>query len=198
MPRFVLVFAYAVPAVVFLVSATGKLRDPDGLRDSLEPLSILTRRWIRPVAIALTTAEIVAAAAVCWGVVAAVAGRSLAQPVGVAGLVLSALLLVVLTAGIAIEVRRGTTAGCACFGVVSHRLGTRHLVRNALLVVCVVAGLAAYPMVRTQTVRPGEALVALAGGLVVALILIRLDDLVDLFAPIPVRDTPGPASRPRS
>ncbi len=194
----VLVFGYAVPAVVFVVSATGKLRNPDGFRDSLAPLSIVPRRLVRPMAIALTSAEIVAAVAVCWGVVAALLGRPLAQPIGLTGLVLSALLLVVLTAGIAIEVRRGSTAGCACFGVTSHRLGTRHLVRNALLVVCVVAGLSTYPMVATQTVRPGGALVALAGGLAVALILIRLDDLVDLFAPIPVRDTPGPASRPRS
>ena len=195
---FVLVFGYAVTAVVFVVSATGKLRDPDGFRDSLAPLSVIPRRSIRAVAVALTTAEIVAAAGVCWGLVTALAGRPLAQPVALAGLVLSALLLVVLTTGIAIEVRRGTTAGCACFGVATHRLGARHLVRNALLVVCVVAGLATYPMVLDRTVPPGGALVALAGGLVAALILIRLDDLVDLFAPIPARDTPGPAARPRS
>lgn len=198
MPPSVLAAWYAVPAVVFGVSAIGKLRDPATFADSLEPLSIVPRRLIRPVAIVLTTTEILAAIGVAWGVVVAVAGRSVAQPAGLVGLVLSGLLLVVLTSGIAIELRRGTTATCACFGVSQHKLGARHVVRNILLLVCVVAGLATYATAGSATARPGGALVALAGGVVVALILIRLDDLVDLFAPLPARDTPGPASRPRS
>lgn len=198
MPPSLLVVWYAVPAVVFGVSAIGKLRNPAGFADSLEPLSIVPRRLVRPVAVVLTGVELVAAAALCWGIVAAVAERPVRQPVALVGLVLAGLLLAVLTAGIAIEIRRGTVATCLCFGVGTHRLGTRHVVRNLLLLVGVVAGLVTYATAGTTPTRTGAALVALAGGAVVALILIRLDDLVDLFAPIPVRDTPGPASRPRS
>lgn len=96
-----------------------------------------------------------------------------------AGFVAAAALLAVLTAGIAVVLARGTTAPCRCFGASATPLSARHLVRNGVLVVVAVLGLAA----PAGPPGIGPALVATLAGAVAGLLVTVADDVVELFAP---------------
>jgi hypothetical protein len=89
---------------------------------------------------------------------------------------------------IAGALRRGETASCNCFGRSTVPLRVRHLVRNALLMAVAGIGLVA------DLGRPAGAGVtgmALAGAsaVVLAVLVLNLDALTDLFvaAPVPER-----------
>jgi hypothetical protein len=165
--------------VVFAVSTAGKARSATRQRAfaaSLRPLGFIPERLLRPTALAVTAAE-----------AATVLGLSLApfgsDAIATAALVLAAVLLAVLTGGIALALGRGATASCACFGAAERPLSRRHLVRNvALLAIAVCAAALADQLPQSIAELPAAALAGL-GGAVVALLLIRLDDIVDLFAP---------------
>ena len=91
----------------------------------------------------------------------------------------------VLTAGVALVLRRGVRARCACFGSSAARpLGPPHLVRNVVLLAVAIVGLAA--SIAGATDAPvGASIVALAGGGVAGLLVTHLDELIDLFAASP-------------
>ena len=93
----------------------------------------------------------------------------------------AAALMAVLTAGVAVAVRRGVTAPCACFGSSGRApLGGVHLARNAYLLVVLVTGVASAGLQRWQPGLAAAVLAASAGG-VPALLLTRLDDVAALF-----------------
>jgi hypothetical protein len=96
-------------------------------------------------------------------------------------------LLAVFTAGVALAVRRGTGARCACFGAAEQPLGARHLVRNGLLLAAVGVAALGIAVASAQPLGPAGTAMAVSAGAVGALLLIRLDDLVDLFMPVPGR-----------
>jgi hypothetical protein len=78
----------------------------------------------------------------------------------------------------------GTRATCACFGAVSARtMNGTHLARDAVLLAVLAAGLAGNSFRNSQ---PASATwtVAVGAGAITALLLIRLDDLIELFAPV--------------
>jgi len=180
---YILVGAVALLGVVFGVSATSKLRAGRDFAASLRGLPLLPLRWVRPVAVTLTVSETVLAAGSAVAVVARLArsgGRTFALVVLVAG----GLLLLVLTAGIVLAIRRGTGARCACFGAKEQPLGRRHLVRNGLLLLAAVLGLAGISDGRSVQIAGG--LVAVCAGALVAVVLIHLDELVELFTSSPV------------
>jgi hypothetical protein len=77
---------------------------------------------------------------------------------------------------------RGISTACACFGRSTAPLGAPHLVRNTLLSVAVITGLVVGPEHLGGVPALALAVPALA-ALASALVLVRLDDLVDLFAP---------------
>ena len=84
-------------------------------------------------------------------------------------------------AGVAVAVRRGVTAPCACFGSGSRApLGGVHLARNAYLLAVLVTGVASAGLQRWQPGLASAGLAASAGG-VSALLLTRLDDVAALF-----------------
>jgi Methylamine utilisation protein MauE len=165
--------------LVFAVSTAGKLRTWRGFVASLRPLGLLPGRLVPATAVAVATAEVT----VLLGLSAAVAGVLDLVPAGpvvrFGGLVAAAALLGVLTGGIALALRRGSSAPCACFGASTRPLGGRHLVRNAILLL-VAAGALVTP---AGPVVPAGALLGAAAGALVAVLLIRLDDLVELLAP---------------
>ncbi|MER5646484.1 MauE/DoxX family redox-associated membrane protein [Streptosporangium sp. NPDC002524] len=177
-------------AVVFLVSATGKLRGGRALRAFATSLtSMLAIRADRalPVAIAVAAAE---AAVVVL----------LAVPLAVpftrdAGFAAATALLVVLTSGVAVVLAGGGAEPCRCFGASSAPLSARHLVRNLLLTAAALAGLAGPDGPRPS---PWSVVALLAGGLA-GLLVTLLDDLVALFAPAPTsrRRPDGVRSRGR-
>jgi methylamine utilization protein MauE len=161
-------------AVVLAASALGKVH-PAGFRAFLTTLSDMglgTPRTRRPLAYATVVAE-------------AVAGGLLFLPgtrLGAAGPVLALLVLTALTGGV---VRAMTSDGprvaCACFGRTGRPLGLPHLVRNAVLLLA--AGFASVS-VGLDPVRAegGDLVVAVAVGVVLAVVVIGLDDIVDLFS----------------
>lgn len=98
-----------------------------------------------------------------------------------AGLALAASLLTAFSVGIAVSARQGPPVPCRCFGPSETPFGYRHVVRNSLLIaVAVTGGLAATPGGSSE-LHPAAIVVAVAAACVAALV-IRVDDLVDLFA----------------
>jgi Methylamine utilisation protein MauE len=175
---------------VFAASAAAKLRGRQAYRSfriGLRETVLVPRRLLPAVAAALVSAEALVAAGLIAAAATIAAGAAptreaaafaeLAQAV-------AALLTVVLAAGVAAIIRSGTKAHCACFGSRSARpLGWVHLSRNIGLLAAEICGLVACPLSRPPTVS-GSVVAAVAGG-VAALLIIRADDLADLFGPAP-------------
>ena len=156
-------------AVVFAISAVGKLRTSAvraAFRRSVADMDVLPARAVGAVATVVPMTEAVTVALIVM------------PSTAVLGCVLALALLGAFTTGIAIVLRRGTRAGCLCFGATERPYGPRHLVRNGLLAAATLAGAltTGYP-----TDLPG-ALIAIVAGVLAALVLVAFDDLLDLFA----------------
>ena len=93
---------------------------------------------------------------------------------GLASLALALLVLATFTAGTWLAVARGTDAPCPCFGASPAPLGRPHVVRDALLCVAAGAGIAC---AGAGGARTGGILLALAVGLVIAVLVVHVDDL---------------------
>jgi hypothetical protein len=179
----------ALAAVVFGTSAGAKLRGRAayaGFVAGLGESGLIAIRFLPAVAAVLAGAEVLIAVGAT-----ATAGYALAaEPPAAAALarialLAAALLAGALSAGVAVLVRRGTRARCACFGSSSARpLGAQALARNLALLVVFVAGfLASVPSPQDPAIA--GSLVALAGGGITGLLLVHLDDLVELFGGSP-------------
>ncbi|GAA4624121.1 methylamine utilization protein MauE [Actinoallomurus vinaceus] len=153
-------------ALVFVASAVSKLRDLGGFERSLPALAPVPSRLVRPLARAVVAAE------------AVIPVLLLVPPATAYGFGLAGVLLIAFTVAIAVALRRGRRAPCRCFGASSTPIAPRHLVRNAtLLVAAALGGMAPGGL----PVTAGLA-IAVAGGLVGAILIVALDDIVDLFA----------------
>jgi uncharacterized membrane protein YphA (DoxX/SURF4 family) len=155
--------------LVFVVSAAGKLRAYGEFVTSVRDFRLLPPAWDRPVAAVVVAVEVAVPVLL---LVSATARLGAALAIG---------LLAVLTAAVWSAVQRGTGAVCRCFGVRPDPLGPRHVARNLTLLVA--AGLA----LGGGAVAPAGVVVAVGAAVVAALVLLRLDDLADLF-----RGTPAP------
>ncbi|MBE1486638.1 MauE/DoxX family redox-associated membrane protein [Plantactinospora soyae] len=160
--------------VVFLVSAASKLRNRsafDAFAVGLRDTGLVSAGNTRRIGVLTVAAEV--------GVV-----LLLAVPATVPiGYLLAGALLAVFVGGIGLMMRRGVDATCPCFGVSTTRLGGRQVIRNAVLLAIAGTGLVA--ALAGTGVGSGEwagLLLAAVTGAVVALIVVRLDDIVDLFA----------------
>ena len=151
----------ALLGVVFAWSAAGKVT-PAGFAAAVTMLrEIGVRTRTRLVAGLLVGAEVITV------VLLAVPGTVRA------GTVAAVVMLGVLTAGVAVVVRRGLAVRCACFGATASPLGVTHLVRNAVLLAC--AGAEALSTASGANFAAG--LVAAITGAVLAVLIVRLDDL---------------------
>lgn len=171
---------YCLVGLVFAVSAASKLRGRTAFDEFVRTTRVLAVATIPGY-------EVSRAGARRIGVV--VLGGELAVPVLMIvpatariGLCVAVVLLTVFGVGIAAAMRRGLRTSCRCFGSSSAPLGTRHLLRNALLVAAAATGLAFGPDRITQ-LDPAGLIVAGVGALVLAALVVRLDDLIDLFTP---------------
>ncbi|MFF5227950.1 MauE/DoxX family redox-associated membrane protein [Dactylosporangium sp. NPDC000521] len=180
----------AVLWCVFAASAWSKLRSraaQQAFAESLRPVPFVPAGHVSAVATVATVAEAGLMVGLGAAVVVLVGGWPAARPLVMVVLALTGVLLAVLTTGVALVVRRGTGARCACFGAAERPLSARHLVRNGLLLAAAGVAAAGVAVARTQHLDPAGTAVALTAGAVCGLLVIRLDDLVDLFAPAPVR-----------
>jgi Methylamine utilisation protein MauE len=184
--------AYLIPvcqgllAVVFLASAASKLRSGQALRaftTSLVSMRLVRDARARQVAVAVAVAE---------AVVVVLLAVPLTRDIGFTA---AAALLVVLAAGVAVVLTRGTAEPCRCFGASSTPLSGRHLIRNLLLTAVALAGLTGPAGQHSST----WSIVALLAGACAGLLVTMLDDLVALFAPAPTprRRPDGVPSRGR-
>jgi hypothetical protein len=167
-------FCRVVLGVVFVVAAAGKLRGRGAQRATrvtVRAFGITSGALATVIAVSLPFAEL------------AVAVLLVIPPVAMLGYVLAGGLLIGFSAGVAVALRRGQRVPCRCFGASEAPIGRRHLVRNGGLLAVAVAGLAASIADGAPgglTVDPA-ALVAAFAGLLVALLVIRMEDLVFLF-----------------
>ncbi|MEU3454358.1 MauE/DoxX family redox-associated membrane protein [Micromonospora sp. NPDC006766] len=170
-------------ALVFLTAVVGKLRARAGFAgfaDSVRQFGV-PARWATPVA-RLTV-----------GVEAAVVVLLAVPRTVPAGLLLAAGLLGVLTVGIVGALRRGARPACPCFGAADAPIGPRHVARNLALTAAALLGLLGWAAASPPLSAPA-ALITAGVAVPLAAVVIRLDDLVALFAPTP-RRAPRPAGR---
>ncbi|WP_165958786.1 MauE/DoxX family redox-associated membrane protein [Actinomadura sp. KC345] len=172
-----LLFCRVVLAGIFVVSLISKTRGRNAYRefvDATRALLEVPSRRARPLAGAAVAAE---AGTV---VLLTVPGMS---PTGFA---VAAGLLSCFTVALVRAVRRGTGASCGCFGATAAPAAPRHVIRNLLLIALACGALATLLLeTRPAPGMAGGALTALVAVTLTALIL-RLDDLVDLFRKPPV------------
>jgi hypothetical protein len=164
--------------LVLLVSAVSKVRTRKDYAEFVAsvPAFGIPERWTRWFAAATVVAEfgITALLLPGAGFAAAGAGRWVAG----AGLVLAVGLFGVLTVAVWRAVARRSGAVCRCFGPARAVLARRHVVRNALLLLAAAVG--ALPATAADSVA--SAGLAAAVGAVGAVLVIRFDDLAELFA----------------
>jgi hypothetical protein len=191
--RYVVESVCVLAALVFGASAASKLGSPGAyrrFRAAMADTGLLPPRLRAPSTAGLAGAELIAALSLGAAAVSMVTGaRSLGAVVPVA-LGLATLLAGLLVTGVAVLVRRGVPARCACFGAsVSEPIGVRHLVRNLVLLGIVLLGLAgslAGPGGGQAGLGPAGAVVMAAGtGGCGALLIVCWEDLAVLVTPVP-------------
>jgi hypothetical protein len=169
---------YCLLGLVFAMSSASKLRGRTAFDEFVGTTRVLAVAMIPGYQVSRDEARLVGVAVVS-GETAVPVLMVLPGTAGI-GLGIAMFLLTVFGVGIAAAMRRGLRTTCRCFGSSSTPLGTRHLVRNALLVAVAATGLAFGPDQLTQADPAGSA-VAGAAALVLAALVVRLDDLIDLF-----------------
>jgi hypothetical protein len=99
---------------------------------------------------------------------------------GSAAFIIAAGLLGCLAVAVAMVVRRGKSVTCRCFGASQTPLGVSHVVRNVLLVVIALLGLAASFV--NGSFDPILSAIVGVFGAILGLLVARWDDLVSLLA----------------
>ncbi|MEU8105965.1 MauE/DoxX family redox-associated membrane protein [Nonomuraea muscovyensis] len=170
--------------LVFAVSVLSKLR-PGQWRDFVESTRRLLGAFLpsraAPAAVARIVAPVVVAAEAAVVV--------LLVPASTVALALAAVLVTAFGVAIALALRRGVATACRCFGGTA-KLSPWHLVRNALLLAAVVTGAVMEPAA-FGSADAGGLLVAAAGALTLGMVVVRLDDVGELFGPGLSRHTPA-------
>jgi len=183
----VVIAVLSAAGCVYLASSTAKLRRRSAyqsFRAGLTETGLVSGRSLPAAAAALAGCEALVTVSVLAAAGLTAANATGAAAVTVCALGLAIALTSVLAAGIAVILRRGTRARCACFGSASDRpLGRPQLARNLGLLALLVAALACAADGHGQP-PAGGATVAVIVGAVAGILLIRFDDLVALFAPI--------------
>lgn len=158
--------------LVFAASAISKFRDFAGFVASVPRLVPMPARRAEPIAVVVVAAE------------SSVPVLVAIPPLRGAGFAIAGVLLIAFTAAIGTALRRGRRSSCRCFGASDAPLGVRHLARNGVLLAAALGGVLASGPAASGDVLPPIAGSAVAGvgGLVGALLIITLDDIVDLFA----------------
>jgi hypothetical protein len=167
--------------VVLATAAAGKLGRRRARREFAESLRPLTAAG------ALRGLPVGALATVAVGTEAVAAVLLLVPATAPAGLVASAVLLSAYGAGILLAVRAGVRLTCRCFGAGTSRLGRPEAVRNLALATVAAAAFLAGRAGALPVASAPALTVAGTAGAVLALAVVRWDDLVFVLA--------GPAPR---
>jgi hypothetical protein len=185
--QYVLAGLIAALVVVFGASANSKVRSRAAhgeFVDSLRDWRVVPARLVAPVAVAVTGAEIAIVAGGISTLAASVIVSSW-RTFALLTLAVAAPLLAALTVGIMMAMRRGADAQCACFGATARPLSGVHVVRDLVLLAATAGGLVLAATGPDRLARPAGALLALVAGTVCGLVVVRLDDMIELFSPVP-------------
>lgn len=170
--------------LVFAASAFAKVRSPRAYREFASWLNALpvplARNRALPAALATAEAAIVILVAVPGTVTA--------------GLALASGCVAVMAAGTAVVMKRGASVACWCFGPSRSPLGTRHLVRDCVLLVAAVTGVLGTGRDAVSTAGVALSLAAAFAG---ATFVVFADDLIAVLGIDPA-DGPGMTPRRRS
>jgi hypothetical protein len=178
-----------VIGLVFAVSAVSKVSGRVAFREfesALRALRLVPPRLVMPLAGTVVAVEFAVPVALVTGSLQAgslLPGAHPGAPIAgatAAGLLLAVLLLLAFIGVTVRSVHRRAAVPCRCFGTGGAPLGYPHVARNALLIAIAVTGWWA-PGAGTSYQAAGITL-AIAGGAVAASLLIRFDDVVDVFA----------------
>lgn len=164
----------AALALVFVLAAGGKLIGPGAFAEftrSVIDMNAVPARFASLAAKATVTAEALTVVLVVIPL----------RWTGILGCALALGMTAVFTNAIVRSIRRGRQAACRCFGRTSTPLGTRHLVRNAVLMTVAVVGLVSSPL--GASVAIAGALVGAVAGLFIGLVVATFDDIAQLLAP---------------
>lgn len=177
----------AMAACVYAASSISKLATRQryvAFRDGLADTALVPGRLLKATAATLAGGEALVAACLVTATGLRAAGLPGAVAVATAALASATVLTGALAAGVTVVIRSGIRATCACFGARSGRqLGASHLVRNAGLLAALVAALIGNEFSYGRP-APAAVGVAITAGALVALLMIGLDDIVSLFAPM--------------
>src|ERR1700735_1453788 len=158
----------SLAACVFGASAAAKLTSREAyrvFRDGLSATGLLPRHLLSPAAAVLASGEALVAAGLSAAAVLIAASVPGAISLAEFALAVTALLISLLAAGVAVVIRRGTQDTCACFGPGRGRpLGPAHLVRNLSLLAVICAGLAGVPLAHGRPAVAGGAPGGVGGG----------------------------------
>lgn len=156
--------------IIFAAALIGKLRSREAVASFVTwvaELRIVDARRARLSAYAILAVETSAV------------GLVLVPRTTVLGLALVAVSMCVFAVATGRLVRRGTRARCQCFGRPGATLSRRHVARDASIALLAVAGIAMSRIAAPPA--PGIAL-GIAAGLLVAAVVLFLDDIAALFA----------------
>jgi hypothetical protein len=169
---YVVLTCRGVLALVFVISSVSKLRGTAfrAFVSSLRRLPVVPDRWARLVAVVVVATEV------------AIPLLLAMQAMALAGFALAASLLTAFAVGIAVSVRKGAPVSCRCFGPSDTPLGARHVVRNTILIAVAVTGSLAMVAGGPPDLHPALTVIALTAAACVAALIVRFDDLVELFA----------------
>jgi uncharacterized membrane protein YphA (DoxX/SURF4 family) len=164
--------------LVFVLSVAGKVRGRRAFEEFVtatrELLAAIVpgpdRKAVRAVSLAVIAAE------------AVIPPLVLIPGLTRVGFAVAVALLAAFTVAIAAVLRRGSRTACHCFGTSASPLRPVHLVRNGLLLAAAGTGLLLGGAGLAGTAPPLLLVTAVAAA-VAALVLTRLDEIVDLFAP---------------
>jgi hypothetical protein len=179
---------YCLVGLVFAVSAASKLRGRTAFDEFVGTTRVLAVAIVPGYEVSRDQARMIGVAVIS-GEIAVPVFLVVPGKAGI-GLGVAMILLTAFGMGIAAAMRRGLRTTCRCFGSSSTPLGRRHLVRNALLVAVAATGLAFGPD-RVANGDPAGLALAGVGALVLAALVVRLDDLIDLFTPAAVAGRPS-------
>ncbi|WUI01374.1 hypothetical protein OHR68_05985 [Spirillospora sp. NBC_00431] len=173
--QYVSLAARCAVGLVFLVAVLGKVRSRKAFAEFRSSVPGLAPGLPRTTtSVAVVTAESVTV------VLLAI------EPTAPVGFVLAGAVLLAFTWAIQRSLRNGRRASCRCLGTSTVPLGRVHVVRNLALISAVTSGLSAHLAAASAPVHPAGALVAAAGGGVLAVVFIFFHELADvLIAPSP-------------
>ena len=173
-------------AGVFLLSFLSKVRDRSAARQFID--------WVRqlelvpPLLAPAVAGTMLLTEGTIVGLVAFEATSAL-------GFILAAILMSLFSGGIGLILRRGGSIPCRCFGASTYPIGRTHLARTLVVLAAAVLGAVATIALDPASGHAAGNAIAVAVGIVIALLLRFIDEIVFLFTAPSVAPS---ATRPRS